>query len=216
MLRLCVLLALLSATASADPTRAVAMRREGPISIDGHLDEAVWQAAPKQGGFTQRFPQDGGKPAFDTQFAMLYDDKAIYVAVWASDPEPSKIRALLTRRDADVPADTIAVGIDSYHDRRTAFVFQLDAAGVQRDVLLFDDQNQDETWDAVWTGDTAIDQHGWTAEYRIPLNQLRYPSGDKQEWGIQVVRSIGRTSEQSAWNPWPRSSPQIVSKFGVV
>ena len=216
MLRLCLLLGWIAATASAETLHAHAVRRPGPITIDGHLDEPAWQSAPKQGGFTQRFPQDGGKPSFDTQFAMLYDDEAIYVGVWASDPDPSKIRALLTRRDADVPADAIQIAFDSYHDRRTAFVFQLDAAGVQRDMLLFDDQNQDDTWDAVWTGDTAITDDGWTAEYRIPLNQLRYPSGDKQEWGFQVVRTIGRTSEQSAWNPWPRSSPQIVSKFGVV
>ena len=55
------------------------------------------------------------------------------------------------------PADAIAVGIDSYHDRRTAYVFQLNAAGVQRDMLVFDDSAQDDTWDAVWTGDAAID-----------------------------------------------------------
>ena len=160
MLRLCLLLGFIVATASADTLRAHAVRRTGPITIDGHLDEPAWQNAPKQGGFTQRFPNDGGKPSFDTQFAMLYDDEAIYVGVWASDPDPSQIRALLTRRDANVPADVVAIAFDSYHDRRTAFMFQLDAAGVQRDELLFDDQNEDDTWDAVWTGETAIDDHG--------------------------------------------------------
>jgi hypothetical protein len=213
------LLLAIAATARAvyaDGVRAHAIRRSGDITIDGHLDEPVWQTAPKQGRFTERFPIDGSKAAFDTEFAVLYDDDAIYVGVWASDPDPSRIRALLTRRDADSPADFIAVGFDSYHDRRTAFAFQLDAAGVQRDMLLFDDQNQDDTWDAVWTGDTAITEHGWTAEYRIPLNQLRFPAGDRQEWGFQIVRMIGRTQEQSAWSPWPRSSPQIVSKFGVL
>ena len=213
---LCLLLGLLATSVAADPLRAHAVRREGAITVDGHLDEPQWQTAPKQTGFTQRFPVDGGKPTYDTQFAMLYDNDAVYVGVWAHDPEPAKIRALLTRRDADAPADAIAIGFDSYHDKRTAYVFQLDAAGVERDMLLFDDQNQDDTSDAVWTGDAAITSDGWTAEFRIPLNQLRYPSGDRQEWGFQIVRTIGRTSEQSAWSPWPRSSPQIVSKFGVV
>ena len=216
--RLCYAFVLLAAvTANAqDSLRAHAVRRSGAITIDGHLDEPAWQSAPKQGAFTERFPVDGGKAPYDTQFALLYDDDAVYVGVWAHDPEPSKIKALLTRRDADSTADQIAIGFDSYHDKRTAFVFQLDAAGVQRDMMLFDDQNQDDSWDAVWTGDTAITSEGWTAEFRIPLNQLRFPSGEHQEWGFQVVRAIGRTMEQSAWNPWPRSSPQIVSKFGVV
>ncbi|HSN29773.1 MAG TPA: DUF5916 domain-containing protein [Kofleriaceae bacterium] len=216
LVRVCILITALAAPAAADSLRAHATRLEGSITIDGHLDEPCWQKAPKQGGFTQRFPIDGGKPSFDTQFAILYDNDAVYVGVWAHDPEPSKIKALLVRRDADSSADAIAIGFDSYHDKRTAYVFQLDAAGVQRDMLLFDDQSQDDTWDAVWTGDAAITPDGWTAEYRIPLNQLRFPNGDKQEWGFQVTRVIGRTSEQEAWNPWPRSSPQIVSKFGVV
>jgi len=216
LFRVCILLGLFATIVAADPLRAHAVRREGAITVDGHLDEPAWQSAPKQTGFTQRFPVDGGKPTYDTQFAILYDNDAIYVGVWAHDPEPSKIRALLTRRDADSPSDAIIIGFDSYHDKRTAYAFQLDAAGVQRDLLLFDDQNQDDTWDAVWTGDSAITTDGWTAEFRIPLNQLRFPSGDRQEWGFQMVRNIGRTSEQTAWNPWPRSSPQIVSKFGIV
>jgi hypothetical protein len=216
--RLCCSLVLLAAvTANAqDALRAHAIRRSGAITVDGHLDEPAWQTAPKQGAFTERFPVDGGKATYETQFAMLYDDDAVYIGVWAHDPEPERIKALLTRRDADSTADQIAIGFDSYHDKRTAFVFQLDAAGVQRDMLLYDDQNQDDTWDAVWTGDASIASDGWTAEFRIPLNQLRFPTSDHQEWGFQVVRTIGRTMEQSAWNPWPRSSPQIVSRFGVV
>ena len=196
--------------------RARASRLTSSISVDGHLHEGAWMAAPMHSGFTQRFPRDGVKAELETRFAVLYDDRAIYVGVWADDPEPHKIRRLLTRRDVESPSDVIAVGIDSYHDRRTAFVFQLNAAGVQRDQILFDDSKEDTTWDAVWTGDAAITAQGWTAEFRIPLNQLRFSAGDAQEWGFQVVRMVSRTQEQAAWSPWPRSSDQTVSKFGVV
>ncbi len=196
--------------------RAHATRRSSSISIDGRLDEAQWSNAPRQGGFTQRFPKDGAKASQDTQFALLYDDDAIYVGVWANDPEPTKIRRTLTRRDVDALADAVLIGIDSYHDRRTAYVFQLNAAGVQRDMMLFDDMAQDDTWDAVWTGNVAITPQGWTAEVRIPLNQLRFASGDKHEWGLQVVRMVARNQEQTAWSPWPRTGNAIVSRFGVV
>jgi len=195
--------------------RAHATKLVGAITIDGHLDEDAWKTAPHQSHFVQRFPSDGGKPDFDTEFAVLYDDEAIYVGVWADDPRPDLIRAQLTRRDVDALADAILVGFDSYHDRRTAYVFQLNAAGVQRDLLLFDDANQDDTWDAVWTGNSAIGAHGWTAEFRIPLSQLRY-ADDNKEWGLQLERVVGRTTEQSTWSPWLRSSPQVVSKFGIL
>ncbi len=204
------------ASARADGMRAHAVRRTGPIAIDGRLDEAAWAKAPQQTGFTQRFPKDGAKPDHETHFAILYDNEAIYVGVWADDSDPALVRRLLTRRDVDAPADVIAIGFDSYHDRRTAYVFQLNAAGVQRDMILFDDANLDDTWDAVWTGDAALTATGWTAEFRIPLSQLRYTTGAAHEWGFQVSRTVGRTQEQSTWSPWPRASPQIVSKFGVV
>ncbi|HEU4733658.1 MAG TPA: DUF5916 domain-containing protein [Kofleriaceae bacterium] len=207
---------LVGADPLVSPVRARAVRRSAPISIDGRLDEPAWAAAPQHGGFVQRFPRDSGSPAFPTRFAVLYDDEAIYVGVWADDPDPAQIRALLTRRDVDSPSDAVAIEIDSYHDRRTAYAFQLNAAGVQRDMLLFDDASLDDTWDAVWTGDVAITATGWTAEYRIPLSQLRFASRDVQEWGFQLLRRIGRTGEQDAWSPWPRSAPQIVSKFGVL
>lgn len=208
------------AVAAAEPipeaVRAHAVRRTGSITVDGVLDEAAWQNAPRQGSFTQRFPKDGAKPGVETQFSVLYDDQALYIGVWADDPEPQRIRRTLSRRDLDINADAIAVGIDSFHDKRTAYVFQLNAAGVQRDMLLFDDSKQDDTWDAVWTGEASIHDHGWCAEIRIPLNQLRFVGAESQQWGLQVVRMVARTNEQAAWSPWPRSAPEVVSRFGVV
>ena len=215
VLRLLLVVCALATTATAG-SRARAIRRAGPIAIDGRLDEVAWSAAPVHTGFTQRFPKDGVPAALATKFAVLYDDTAVYVGVWADDPEPARIRRLLTRRDVDVLADAVAVGIDSYQDRRTAYVFQLNAAGVQRDMLLFDDTKSDDTWDAVWTGDVAVTSSGWTAEFRIPLNQLRFATRDQHAWGLQVFRTVARTQEQAAWSPWPRSSDQTVSRFGVV
>src|SRR4029078_5734590 len=134
-----------------------------------------------------------------------YDDDAIFVGVWADDPRPDLVRALVTRRDVDSFADAVTVAVGSYHDRGTAYAFQLNAAGVQRDMLLFDDSNMDDTWDAVWTGNARVTPSGGTADYRIPLSQLRFADRDAQEWCFQVVRLIGRTGEQDAWSPWPRS-----------
>ncbi len=207
---------LLTSTPASAEQRAKAMRRTSAVTVDGDLGEATWSAAAHYTGFTQRYPKDGGKATHETSFAVVYDDQAIYVGVWATDPEPEKIRRTLHRRDLEAAEDIVAVAFDSYHDKRSGFVFQLNAAGVQRDQLLFDDTNGDDTWDAVWTGETKITKDGWTAEFRIPLSQLRFSAAASHEWGFQVVRIIGRTNEQTAWSPWPRSSDEIVSKFGVV
>jgi len=204
MFRVIVISAVLvSSTGSFAEHRAKAARRTGSILVDGNLAEAAWASAPHHSGFTQRYPKDGNNATYDTTFAVLYDDVAIYVGVWAADPEPAKIRRTLHRRDLDPVTDLIAVAFDSYHDKRTAFVFQINAAGVQRDMLMFDDTNADDTWDAVWTGNSRITHDGWTAELRIPLSQLRFTAAANHEWGLQVVRNIGRSNEQSSWSPWP-------------
>ena len=98
MLRLCLamLVVLGSVTHAraqdvAPSVRAHAVRRTGPVAIDGQLDEAGWGAAPRQTGFVQRFPKDATKPSVETHFAILYDDDAIFVGVWADDPQPELI-----------------------------------------------------------------------------------------------------------------------------
>ncbi|MEZ4362292.1 MAG: DUF5916 domain-containing protein [Kofleriaceae bacterium] len=207
-----------SASTREAPTlaRCRAQRRTGTISIDGALDEEAWRGAPRQSAFTQRFPKEGAPPGVETEFAVLYDDDALYVGVWLKDSEPKLIKGLLTRRDEESPSDSVMVAIDSYHDRRTAFAFGLNPAGVQRDMIIYDDTALDSSWDAVWSGSSSIGEGGWVAEYRIPLSQLRFSGEASQQWGLQVHRVVARTGEEVTWSPWPRSRPEIVSRFGLV
>ena len=199
---------------AAELRLAHAIRRQGPIHVDGHLDDGAWQAAPSHADFWQRQPKEGQAPTYRTEFRIVYDDRAIYVALRAFDPDPAAIRARLHRRDLDSHADWMGVILDSYHDRRTAFGFAVNAAGVQRDVLLYDDSSEDSGWDAVWSSAVAIDADGWTAELRIPLGQLRFSGKADQVWGVQVLRLIGRLGEQSLWSPSPTTSQGFVSNFG--
>jgi len=225
MYRSLIVLAILTTTARAqDPDTSIqtttvhasAHRRTEPITIDGKLDEKAWVDCPPTTGFVQRFPDAGKPPEHDTEFRVEYDDENVYVAVHAKDNEPDKIRGLLTRRDQMSSSDWIMVGIDSYHDRRTGYGFGVNPAGVQRDLIIFDDQNADDSWDAVWTVATSIDRDGWTAEFEIPLSQLRFSPDDQKSWGFQVQRVVARSGEEDVWSPWPKSSNRVVSKFGTL
>ena len=202
--------------AQAEGHHAAAVRRAGSISVDGKLDEQVWKSAPAQRGFWQRYPAEGKPPSHDSEFRVVYDDTAIYIGVRAMDAEPHKIKQLLTRRDEMSPSDWILVGIDSYHDKRTAFVFGINAANVQRDWLIYDDGPEDASWDAVWTASARVDAYGWCAEFRIPLSQLRFSGQPEQQWGLQIGRVVGRTGEQTYWSPMPKGENRAVSLFGTL
>lgn len=81
--------------------------------------------------------------------------------------------------------------------------------------MYFDDTGEDILWDAVWEVKTKINDDGWTAEFKIPLSQLRYTSrNDIQDWGINFQRRIGRRAEISFWARTPREEFGVVSKFG--
>ncbi len=196
------------------PKSAVAVRAPAAPRVDGRLDDAAWEAAPPISEFWQLDPNEGEPASEPTEARVVYTNDALYVGVRAFDSQPDQIAAQLTRRDEDSPSDWIIVAIDSYHDRRTAYVFFVNPAGVKRDEYLFDDENGDDSWNAVWDVATSTDGEGWTAEFRIPWSQLRFTKADRNDFGFQVLRTITRLNEEQHWRLMPKDENGLVSRFG--
>ncbi|HVT41254.1 MAG TPA: DUF5916 domain-containing protein [Gemmatimonadaceae bacterium] len=199
--------------------RTVAYRTDRAPVIDGRLDDEAWRGAPVAADFVQQSP-DPGQPATQrTEVRVLLDRTALYVGMRLFDSAPDSIAAPLARRDYTGYSDWAQVVVDSYGDHRTAFRFAMNPSGVKRDSYISGDAEwtEDLGWDAVWEGAAARDSAGWTAEFRIPLSQLRFsPSRDSAgiTWGIQFIRDLARRSERSMWAPIPPSSGRFVSLFG--
>lgn len=188
------------------------------VVLDGRLDDPAWAAAPVATDFIQQSPAPGDPATERTEARVLYDDDAVYVAVKSYDSRPDSIAAQLGRRDGTaIYSDWVHVAIDSYHDRRTAFLFGVTPRGVKQDLVITEDRFQDHNWDAVWDVATRVDADGWSAEFRIPLSQLRFHSNEPEGgrvWGFNVRREIARRREVSLWAPVPPTSAHVVSLFG--
>lgn len=194
---------------------AVRINSDSEISLDGLLSEKVWLEAPIASDFTQNRPFDGGSPSERTEVRVLYSDKYLYVGIKAFDSSPDSITASLFRRDGSEVSDWVYVNIDSYNDNRTAFSFGVNPLGVQKDIMYFNDEEDDVLWDAVWDAEAKIVEDGWIVEYRIPLSQLRFTSTEEiQKWGINFEREIARLDELNFWSPKPREEFGFVSWFG--
>jgi Domain of unknown function (DUF5916)/Carbohydrate family 9 binding domain-like len=204
----------LTSSRSVSIVEAVPVNEASALKLDGELTDEVWTRAPRIDGFLQRDPKEGAAPTYPTEARVAYDARNIYVAVIAQDPEPDKIVGLLTRRDTSSPSDWIRVAIDSYFDKRTAYEFAVNPAGVKADKYYFNDGNEDQGWDAVWDVVVARNESGWRAEFRIPLSQLRFPRSEKPTFGLAIVREIGRLNETSTWPLIAKSTNGIVSQFG--
>lgn len=208
---------LASPTASTRST--VARLRTSAVRIDGILDSAEWSTSDVVSDFLQAAPQPGEAATQHSSARVLYDDEALYVALRMDDSAADSIIAPLARRDFNGYSDWAHVIIDSYQDRRTAFRFGLNPAGVKRDAYISGDNefSEDLGWDAVWDGAARRDAAGWSAEFRIPLSQLRFDaSRGEAAWGIQFARDLARRAERSTWTLTTPALGGFVSRFGTL
>jgi hypothetical protein len=197
------------------PTRIYQTERcETPPVVDGLLDDACWDQVEWGTDFVGWEPQEGVVPSQATAFKILYSDDALYLAYRAYDTDPERIANRLARRDW-FPGDWVEINIDSRHDGRTAYSFTASVSGTRGDEFVSNDgDNWDGSWDPIWDLETKVDEHGWTAEVRIPLSQLRFTNEPEQVWGIQVTRRLFREEARSLWQPFRREDPGWVSRFG--
>ena len=206
----------LSGSAPADPsaTQASASRAVRPPTIDGRDDDEVWRSAQPITAFQEFDPVEGKPARFATDARVAYDADNLYVFIRAYDPEPQKILRLLARRDVRPPTDQLKIIVDSYHDRRSGYEFAVNPAGVKRDYAIYNDTNEDDAWDGVWDVATTVDSLGWTAEFRVPLSQLRYANAPSHTFGFAVWRDIERFKERVSWPLYRRNQSGFASQLG--
>lgn len=204
-----------SAPAGAWQPRVIfAQRLAEKVVLDGRLDEQAWQG-PAINGFTQNDPDDGKPASEKTEVWLAYDDEAIYVAARMLDSEPDKIISLLARRDDFVEADYFLFCVDPYNDKRSGFKFAINPSGSMADWSLYNDEWDDLSWDGNWQGRAWRDDRGWTAEMKIPFDQLRFKkqAGGDYTWGVNFRRYIRRKNEIATFSWRPKTESGFVSRF---
>ncbi len=189
--------------------------RTESIRVDGRVEESAWQDALPIIHFVQREPVEGAAAEEATVVRVLFDERALYVGVVMHDRNPGRIGDQLVRRDEEGQYDYFELSLDPNNDRRTGYRFRVSAAGVQRDVYLFDDTKEDDAWDAVWESGVHRDSTGWSAELRIPLSQLRYEAREgTQSWGVNFSRRRLASNELTYFALESQVSHGVVSVFG--
>ena len=186
-----------------------AIKLSEPLKLDGILDEGLYSTKVST-DFIQYVP-DNGLPATEkTEMWIGYDESALYIGARLWDSEPDKIVSRIGRRDENNNTDLFEVIIDSYHDKRTGFSFQINPIGAVNDEAYYNDSFTERDWDAIWEGKTKIDDKGWTAEMRIPYSQLRFGEKDEYVWGILPARYIQRKDE------WDYFGFQSLEESGLI
>jgi hypothetical protein len=200
----------IGAQESLRTTRAIRIDRAP--KLDGTLDDILWQQASPISNFRQREPFEGQMPTEKTEVRILYTKHEIYFGVTCFDSHPKGIVVTELRRDVSQELDDyFEIIIDSAHDRRNAYVFQVNPLGTQRDALITEEQRTDSStgdgdpgWDGVWTSEARVTERGWTATVAIPFATLNFMQSRNVIWGINFKRFIRRKNEEDLWSGWRR------------
>lgn len=203
--------------AQETPARIYTTRSCNPAAplIDGRDDDPVWRSSELAANFIQNEPNNGQPASEPTDFKIVHDQRHLYVFIRAHDSQPEKMISRLVRRDTEDESEELGICLDSYLDRRTAFIFSVTLAGVKKDQIMSNDgDNEDDSWDPVWEVEVAREDSAWCAEMRIPFSQLRFSPAGEQVWGLEVYRELPRNQELSLWQPIPKDASGIVHLFG--
>lgn len=180
--------------------------------LDGTLNDPLWQSATPITDFRQREPHEGEPSTEKTEVRILYTRHAVYFGIHCYDAEPSRIVATELRRDVSQDLDDhFEILIDSNHDRRDAYVFEVNPLGTQNDGLIVEEQGGadhgdfDRGWDGVWTSEARIAPDGWTATVEIPFTTLNFTHSLDVVWGLNFKRFIRRKNEEDLWSAYRRT-----------
>ena len=179
---------------------AIAHRVERAPVVDGVLDEPIWATIAPVTGFLQREPVDGAPATERTEVRIAYTSTALYFGMTMYDSAPGLILGNILQRGGWIDKDdNVRIAIDTYLDRRNAYMFEIGALGAQDDALISDESTEDWNWDGIYTTEARITDEGWVLEVEIPFTTIRFDDTEAPEMGIAFFRSIRRKNEQVYW-----------------
>jgi hypothetical protein len=202
----------LPAAPQTEGRNAEAVRVDAAPRLDGTLNDRLWELAKPITDFRQREPREGEPATEKTEVRILYTRHAVYFGIHCYDSAPGRIVATESRRDVSQDLDDhFEILINSNHDRRSGYVFEINPLGTQSDGLVVEEQTGsegtdfDSGWDGVWISEARIVQDGWTATIEIPYSTLNFTKSKDVIWGLNFKRFVRRKNEEDLWAAYRRT-----------
>jgi len=186
---------------------------------DGILDESAWQRADLVTGFRGLYPTEGFEPAGTTRVRILVDERSIHLGFECRFNDEVRVRAHLSEREDINNDDQVGIYLDPFGDGRRAYIFYINALGVQQDILMGQGDQWNLDWNAIYSSGAKIVTGGFDVEVSIPFRSLRFPEKSELPWRIMLTRKFAKRDEKTSYpriqadrGPW---LPQFVPLHGV-
>ena len=184
------------------------------VSVDGHLDEAVWRRLPAQGAFRTVSPTTLAPISLATQVRFFYTDEGLYLGATMEQDPATMVERLSSRDQGHLNRDYFSFTLDTSGEGLYGFWFQLSLGDSVSDGTILPEREYSRSWDGAWHGATARSERGWTAEFFIPWSLLAMPEAPGQRaLGFFATRHVAHLDERWAWPPLTWSNPKFLSEF---
>ena len=213
---------------SAGPSVPIPRVTDAPVTVDGRLDEPVWRRAAVLRGFFQYLPTDDRPAGDSTTVLVWHSPSAIHFGIRAWQ-DPASVRATLADRDRIFGDDYVEILLDTFNDRRRAYLFAVNPLGAQADGTLQDATRAavnmmsaasggaysvDLSPDFVYESRGRLTAFGYEVEIRIPFKSLRYQARDTQDWGINVIRRVQAAGHEHTWTRVLQTEASFLAQAG--
>jgi hypothetical protein len=180
--------------------------------IDGQFDDPAWQDKTEYRGFV--VPDSGEKAKADSSFRVVYDDRALYLAISLVEPNINQLQTGAHQLDdAEIWHDDVVEIFLQANPRQSAYYH----LAVNPSSARYDALDRDPNVDIPWTAQSVIGQGEWTVEIAIPFSSIGAalpgipspPDGSLMRFNVCRERRDAATAdkpnENSAWSRLTRA-----------
>ncbi|MDE0599025.1 MAG: hypothetical protein ACJAZZ_001568 [Dokdonia donghaensis] len=179
-----------------------------PISIDGSLDEPVWNETQVATNFWQYFPTDSIKAPYQSEIRFLYTDKTLYVGIKVFSQGDDYIIPSLKRDFRAGGSDNITLMFDTFNDGNNAFLFGSNPLGIRREALVSgggtDLRGFTTSWDTKWVGETKQYEGYYVCEWAIPMSAFKFREGETR-WRFNSYQFDTQDNARNTWINIPQN-----------
>ncbi len=187
------------------------------ITLDGRIDEAIWQQIPPISGMGIVEPETLAEAPYNTEIRLFYTDRGLYIAVDMEQPAETLVRRITGRDNRNVNRDRISITLDSSGEGQYGYWMSLALGDNQLDGTILPERQYSSEWDGAWYGATAQTDTGWSAEFLIPWGQLSMPSREgRRHIGFYAERIVAHMNQNWAWPAIAKSDPIFLSNFPLL
>ncbi|MDO8273015.1 MAG: DUF5916 domain-containing protein [Gammaproteobacteria bacterium] len=204
------------ATALPAALPRIELSEEARVTLDGELNESVWQQVPPFDGMRVTKPDTLAEASLDTRTYIFYNERGLYVGI-QNEQAPETLVARMSSRDQDLERDAFVLAIDPSGSGLYGYLMQINLGDTVNDGTILPERQIALQWDGPWNARTAETEQGWSAEIFIPWSMMSLPEASAERTiGIYTERRVAHLNETWSSPPLPDTSTGFLSAFTKV